>query len=132
MYKNEINCNNKAYICFVSHSMSSRHHDGHGHKCWRRQRHRDRQYSLWTTTMSQNSFSFSLSFSLRLLSLSSHTTAQATTLSTVAPFVLPYKEIFSPGCLCHCCYELHSVVLLCRASCCLSMALSTEQCATSE
>lgn len=51
-----------------------------------------------------------LSFSLRLSSLSSHTTAQPTTLSTVAPFVLPYKEIFSPGCLCHCCYELHSVV----------------------
>lgn len=46
-----------------------------------------------------------------LLSLSLHTVARATTVSTVAAFVLPHKDIFSPRCLRRCCYGLRRVVL---------------------
>lgn len=121
--------------CFVCHNMSSLRRDVHGQKCLKKT-DRERQ-TLWITDHKHDSelsksFSWSLSpsFFLRLLSLSPHTMAQATTLSTAAAFVLPHKEIFSPGCLRRCCYGLQRVVQ--SEQLLFSTPLGPKLCATGE
>lgn len=117
VYKNKTNKRNTVTQC---HSRSSQHHDVHGYKCWRRQRLRDRQYTLRTTTMSQNSFSLSRLGSFHYLLTPQH--RQPLWAPLLHLFSLTKRSFLPDACVTV--VTSSSVVLLCRASCCLSIALS--------